>query len=366
MTIQFACPTCGRNIRVRDEAAGHKGTCQDCGSVISVPAAPIGGQRVESSSSNPQKARSGRSAAASAVTQDDSTGDDSTSDDSVDAPMGEVARGAKGKSSAVVPAKAKKEKSNNWARAAFGTAVVGLLVSWIAAINYIATGVVTIALGLTILAFVLSFRRQGNGRNLTIASAVIACVAIPVIVITTQMEKERQQLVASIRAQADAIGAFRDRQFSTKPPTASQAGANSTGTTQANIAGPAANANGSETSQSAATQSSASGASATESADSTPATANGSSANSPKRPQTVIVVIPPGNTGSPATSPPVTKRLDGVTSKRVQKTLDQGRRLVKTKNIRGAERAFRRVIDAAPGTSLAAEAQQELDALHGR
>jgi hypothetical protein len=80
----------------------------------------------------------------------------------------------------------------------------------------------------------------------------------------------------------------------------------------------------------------------------------------------VIVVIPPGHTGSPARSPPAKKPLDAAALKRVQRTLDQGRRVAKTRIVRGAERAFRRVIEAASGTPLAAEAQQELDALQNR
>jgi len=37
MTISFACPNCGRHIRVSDSAAGKSGSCNDCGSVLTVP-----------------------------------------------------------------------------------------------------------------------------------------------------------------------------------------------------------------------------------------------------------------------------------------------------------------------------------------
>jgi hypothetical protein len=37
MTIQFACPKCGRKIRVSDSAAGKSGKCNDCGCVLTVP-----------------------------------------------------------------------------------------------------------------------------------------------------------------------------------------------------------------------------------------------------------------------------------------------------------------------------------------
>jgi rRNA maturation protein Nop10 len=37
MTISFACPHCGRNIRVGDKAAGQSGTCNGCGKKIRVP-----------------------------------------------------------------------------------------------------------------------------------------------------------------------------------------------------------------------------------------------------------------------------------------------------------------------------------------
>jgi len=37
VTITFACPKCGREIRVRDEAAGKKGQCNSCKNPIVVP-----------------------------------------------------------------------------------------------------------------------------------------------------------------------------------------------------------------------------------------------------------------------------------------------------------------------------------------
>jgi DNA-directed RNA polymerase subunit RPC12/RpoP len=39
MAITFDCPTCGRTIRVRDDAAGRSGVCPDCKSKINVPTA---------------------------------------------------------------------------------------------------------------------------------------------------------------------------------------------------------------------------------------------------------------------------------------------------------------------------------------
>jgi hypothetical protein len=37
MPITFSCPKCGRQIRVRDDAAGQSGKCNDCGAAICVP-----------------------------------------------------------------------------------------------------------------------------------------------------------------------------------------------------------------------------------------------------------------------------------------------------------------------------------------
>jgi hypothetical protein len=37
MTIRFACPKCGRDIRIGDDAAGKSGTCNDCGMLVTVP-----------------------------------------------------------------------------------------------------------------------------------------------------------------------------------------------------------------------------------------------------------------------------------------------------------------------------------------
>ncbi len=37
MTIEFECPDCSREYRVKDELAGRKVTCKDCNSRISIP-----------------------------------------------------------------------------------------------------------------------------------------------------------------------------------------------------------------------------------------------------------------------------------------------------------------------------------------
>ncbi len=37
MTIEFECPDCSREYRVKDELAGRRVTCKDCGTKINVP-----------------------------------------------------------------------------------------------------------------------------------------------------------------------------------------------------------------------------------------------------------------------------------------------------------------------------------------
>ena len=37
MTIEFECPECSREYRIKDELAGRKVTCKGCGSRISIP-----------------------------------------------------------------------------------------------------------------------------------------------------------------------------------------------------------------------------------------------------------------------------------------------------------------------------------------
>ncbi len=37
MTIAFTCPSCGRELKLQDEAAGKRGRCPHCKSVITVP-----------------------------------------------------------------------------------------------------------------------------------------------------------------------------------------------------------------------------------------------------------------------------------------------------------------------------------------
>ena len=41
MAIEFACPTCGKVLKLRDEAAGKKGRCPYCKEVITVPEASL-------------------------------------------------------------------------------------------------------------------------------------------------------------------------------------------------------------------------------------------------------------------------------------------------------------------------------------
>ncbi|HUE17595.1 MAG TPA: hypothetical protein VMR25_25805 [Planctomycetaceae bacterium] len=95
----------------------------------------------------------------------------------------------------------------------------------------------------------------------------------------------------------------------------------------------------------------------------TPAATAASSSATPAAPQVAIVVVAPPNSASSPEAAPVKKGLGAATNKRLLAALNQGRRLAKARNIRGAERAFRRIIDGAPGTAIAAEAQKELDSL---
>lgn len=37
MAIEFVCPTCGKTLKLRDEAAGKRGRCPQCQAVITVP-----------------------------------------------------------------------------------------------------------------------------------------------------------------------------------------------------------------------------------------------------------------------------------------------------------------------------------------
>ena len=41
MAIEFVCPSCGRVLRLRDEAAGKRGRCPHCKSVITVPESAV-------------------------------------------------------------------------------------------------------------------------------------------------------------------------------------------------------------------------------------------------------------------------------------------------------------------------------------
>ncbi len=41
MAIEFTCPTCGKVLKLRDEAAGKRGRCPYCKGVITVPESPM-------------------------------------------------------------------------------------------------------------------------------------------------------------------------------------------------------------------------------------------------------------------------------------------------------------------------------------
>ena len=41
MAIEFQCPECGRNIRVKEELGGQKGKCPKCGKIIRIPVVDI-------------------------------------------------------------------------------------------------------------------------------------------------------------------------------------------------------------------------------------------------------------------------------------------------------------------------------------
>src|SRR5437868_5439051 len=56
--ISFDCPSCGKNLTVKDDLAGKKGKCPKCRGVIMVPgqAVPVAGQRGSSSRPDEPKA----------------------------------------------------------------------------------------------------------------------------------------------------------------------------------------------------------------------------------------------------------------------------------------------------------------------
>ena len=62
MPIEFRCTSCGRLLRVTDEAAGQQAKCPECGKVMNVPttSAPIapGGAAAENPYQSPEYAGS--------------------------------------------------------------------------------------------------------------------------------------------------------------------------------------------------------------------------------------------------------------------------------------------------------------------
>jgi hypothetical protein len=337
MTIEFDCPKCGRNIRVRDEASGHRGTCEACGSVLTVPTLPYVAELIEPPDlpvASPSTRRANRTpeiadrnqapasvtpqvAATAAVVKPVSARPQSASK----SPKIVVDVGEDPQADAVVAGKARSK--NAWAYAAFVLAILSLLISWIPSVSLVAIAGISLALLLTIVAFVVSFRQSGTGRLMSIAAGFVSATAIVFVVVSTSLAMATSGATASAKALAGALQAhpIRPQLPDLIPP-------------QQN------------TKQSDAKQAEAS--TITPPGPDPPAVAPWR-----KAPQ---VSPAPGDV-------PQEDKSESAARRRYSGTLKIGRRLAETGDLRGAERAFRRIINSAPGTSIAAEAEKELESL---
>jgi hypothetical protein len=342
MTIVFDCPKCGRKIRVRDEASGHRGTCEACGSVLTVPTLPFVAESVEPPAlpvASPSTRRQNQTPEIADKNQAPASVTRQITDAAeVVEPVSAQPQSASKSPKLVVDvaedpqadaAVAGKARSKNaWAYAAFVLAILSLLISWIPSVSLVAIAGISLALLLTVVAFVVSFGRSGDGRLMSIAAGFVSAAAIVFVVVSTSLATATSGAAASAKALADALQAHAIRpQLPDFIP-------------------PQQNTKQSDTKQSDAKQAEAAGI--TRPSPDPPAVA-------PRRKAPKV---------SPASGDvPQEDKAESAARRRYSGTLKIARRLAETGNLRGAERAFRRIINSAPGTSIAAEAEKELEAL---
>jgi hypothetical protein len=195
-------------------------------------------------------------------------------------------------------------------------------------VSLVAIAGISLALLLTVVAFVVSFRHGGTGRLMSIAAGFVSAASIVFVVVSTSLSTATSGAAASAKALADALQAHPIRPH------------------LPDFIPPQQNTKQSDTKQTDAKQ--------PEAARVTPPSPDPLAvAPRKKAPQ---VSAAPGDVRQE-------DKADSAARRRYSGTLKIGRRLAETGDLRGAERAFRRIINSAPGTSIAAEAEKELEAL---
>jgi hypothetical protein len=312
VTITFACPKCGREIRVKDEAAGKTGRCNGCKSSIVVPAAPISGELIPAAQAMLAIEPPRRPPARNLAPEDNL---EAPSPRQQPAPPAyhppniivNVVQHTQAHATAVAIVGGR-PYSNGWANAALLLAVLSLLISWIPFVGTLAFIGVGLALLLAAVGFLASLFHGGRGMISSIGAACLSVVAMVVAFASTAVG------TAAVAAK-NAADAERERAVATPVRPAPVRVVEKPAPRVAATAAPIV-------------------------------------AAPVQRPATDPVVAEPT---------PAEREADA--RKKFAGILTNGKSLAKAGVLGGAEKVFRRVIDGAPGTAIAAEAQKELDGL---
>jgi hypothetical protein len=330
MTITFACPKCGRQIRVKDEAAGKNGKCNGCNSVLTVPREQKGSMiaREPDEVVAPQRAAPPMTVRpeqprppALYAQQPQELQQQQPQIQYVPVPVPyhaapaapapniivNVAQHATAHATAVAIANARPAYTNGLATAAVVLALLALLFSWIPFLGMLAIPAAGLAIILAGLAFLLALFNRGAGLIRAIAGGALGLLAIIVAIASTGAAAK------SIVDEANKSEAAR----TLRPGQAPQQ--------QHVVAKPVA---------------------------ALPIT--------PKPVASTVVPI-----ADPEVKPEPVAPVDPnvAARKKFSSALANGRQLVKARIYSGARKQFQRIIDGAPGTEIAAEAQQALDAI---
>jgi hypothetical protein len=333
MTITFACPACGKQIRAKDEAAGKSGKCNGCNSVLTVPrenaAAMIarGPDEVfapQRAAPPPARREQPQPPAAYAPQPQELQQQPQPQIQYVPVPVPyhapapvqavqpniivNVAQHASAHATAVAIANARPAYTNGLATAAAVIALLALFFAWIPFLGMLAIPAAVLAIVLAGLALLLALFNRGAGLFRAIAGGAFGLLAIVVAIASTGAAAK------SIVEEANKVQA-REKNTAAVAPQ------------QRTAAKPA----------------------------SAPLIA----------PKVAAAVVPAALATEPVTKPTPAPPVDpnAEAQRKFAGALHNGRALVNAGVFPGARKQFQKIIDGAPDTDIAAEAQKELDAI---
>ncbi|HXY37302.1 MAG TPA: hypothetical protein VEI07_23945 [Planctomycetaceae bacterium] len=315
MTITFACPSCGRQIRVKDEAAGKSGKCNDCGSALTVPrrsSAMIARAPDEILAAQPvtTPALPGQAHAVPAPHPQiqyvpvpvpyHAPAPQAAPNITVNVAQHATARAD---ARAVAIANARPAYTNGLATFAAALAVLALLFCWIPFLGILAIPAAGLAIFLAAIALLLALFNRGVGLLRAVGAGVIGFVAIGIAIASTG---------AATKTIVDE--AAKNRQAAQARPQ--------------------------------------------------PVEAKRQNPTPPTAPARVAPVEAHSEAPAAAEAQPVADTdPDAAAQKKFSGALSNGRQLANKGIFGPARKQFQRIIDGAPGTEIAAEAQKELDAI---